>query len=122
MAVNSIYIQDEILQVMYWMKQEDATETFRLTDLNRFLKIEEASLPDNVEQLVVKDLLEFVSTSGFDDGFKLTMSGIELGKRRFAEEFEPHMGHGGHFECNDPDCDCHAPGSDHLCTHNGHEH
>lgn len=122
MTPNPIYIQDEILQVMYWMKEEDGIETFGLADLNRFLKIEEVALPVYVEQLVVKGLLTYASESGCKGGFRLTVSGIEQGKRRFTEEFEPYRGHGGHFECNDPNCDCHSPNGDHHCMHDAPKH
>lgn len=102
--LDGIYWRDEILQVMYWMTGEGLGREFTAADLQRFLTAEDATLAENLERMVSGGLLERVS----DDKFALTTMGQQEGGRRFADEFESML-KPGHFECSEPDCDCHDP-------------
>ncbi len=112
-AVGSIYWRDEVLQVMYWMTGEGFGQEFTLADLRKFLSAGDEILADNFEQMVSTGLLERV-----DGGkYALTAQGKREGGRRFADEFE-EMLKPGHFECDEPDCDCHDPDSiEGACKH-----
>ncbi|MFN2455250.1 MAG: hypothetical protein ABR577_13615 [Pyrinomonadaceae bacterium] len=111
--VDSVYWRDEILQVMYWMTGEGLGEEFALSDLRKFLNAEADVLEVNLAQMVSDGLLE-----RFDGGkYALTAQGKREGGRRFADEFE-EMLKPGHFECDEPDCDCHDPDSiEGACKH-----
>jgi len=119
---NPIYWQDEILQMMYWMRGEGLGEVVPLNDMNRLLNAEDEVLKDNIQRLVEKGYLNYASKR--DDGLTrvlLTQCGIDEGKRRFIDEFEPYLGHEDHMVCDDPNCDCHDPAFDGVCTHLLHE-
>ena len=103
-ALGSIYWRDEILQVMYWMAGEGIGNEFTLSDLQKFLHNEEEVLAGNLEDMVSDGLLERAG----EDKYALTAVGRKEGGRRFADEFE-EMLKPGHFECDEPDCDCHDP-------------
>lgn len=112
-AVESVYWRDEVLQVMYWMTGEGFGEEFTLTDLRKFLSAGDKVLEDNLEQMVSSGLLERVG----GDKYALTAQGKREGGRRFADEFEAML-KPGHFECDEPDCDCHDPDSiEGACKH-----
>jgi hypothetical protein len=110
--LNSIYWRDEILQVMYWMTGEGLGQEFALADLQKFLQTEEAVLAGNLELMVAGGLLEKIGAK-----YTLTPLGHKEGGRRFADEFE-EMLKPGHFECDEPDCDCHNSESiEGICKH-----
>ncbi len=112
-AVGSVYWRDEVLQVMYWMAGEGFGEEFSLPDLRKFLSAGDDVLSDNLEQMVSTGLLERVP----GEKYALTAQGKREGGRRFADEFE-EMLKPGHFECDEPDCDCHDPDSiEGACKH-----
>jgi len=112
-AVGRVYWQDEVLQVMYWMAGEGFGEEFALTDLRKFLSAGDNILEANLDQMVSAGLLERVG----GDKYALTAQGKKEGGRRFADEFE-EMLKPGHFECDEPDCDCHDPNSiEGACKH-----
>lgn len=112
-SVDSIYWRDEILQVMYWMTGEGFGQEFSLSDLRKFLSAVDDVLEDNLEQMVSTGLLERVG----GNKYALTVQGKREGGRRFADEFE-EMLKPGHFECDEPDCDCHDPNSiEGACKH-----
>lgn len=110
--LGDLYWRDEILQVMYWMTGEGFGTDFGVADLQKFLQAEHALLANVLERMVSAALLERV------DGAKYALSalGQREGRRRFADEFE-EMLKPGHFECDDPDCDCHNPDSLEACKH-----
>ena len=114
-STNPIYCQDEILQMMYWMRGEDLGKIVTLAELNRFLKLDKEHLKANVRRLVEVGNLEYVEQQDGVQRVKLTARGVVEGKRRFSEEFEPYLGQESHIECNDPDCDCHNPNYDGIC-------
>jgi len=111
--VGSVYWRDEVLQVMYWMVGEGFGQEFTLADLRKFLSAGEDVLANNLEEMVSTGLLERVG----GDKYALTAEGKKEGGRRFADEFE-EMLKPGHFECDEPDCDCHDPDSvEGACKH-----
>src|SRR5262249_50104246 len=105
-AINNLEWRDEILQVMYWMVGEGFGQDFSITDLQKFLDGDENILQENVEKLVKDGLLQILG----DRRYGFTEQGKLEGGRRFADEFEDMM-KPGHYECEDPDCDCHNPES-----------
>ncbi len=111
--LGNIYWRDEILQVMYWMTGEGLGKEFTVFDLQKFLQTEEAVLAGNLKEMVSIGLLERVG----ENKYALTALGRKEGGRRFADEFES-MIKPGHFECDDPDCDCNSPeSSGEACKH-----
>jgi len=117
---SDIFWQDEILQVMYWMFGEGFGERITVTALQRFLDAPEAVLEGNLNRLVANGLV----TLGGGGDYLLTETGVREGGRRFADEFEGLLQQ-GHYECNDPDCDCHSPGFTGQCQqvtpHHAHQ-
>lgn len=110
--LGRLYWRDEILQVTYWMTGEGFGTEFLPADLKKFLDVDDAVLSEILEWMFSSGLL---SRAG-EEKFALTESGKREGGRRFADEFE-EMLKPGHFECDEPDCDCHnidAPGA---CKH-----
>ncbi len=100
----SLFWQDEILQVMFWMRGEGFAVKSSIADLKKFLDASEAVLTANLTELEKKGLIEF----DFSDTYELTDTGVKEGGRRFADEFDGMLKQ-GHYECDDPDCDCHSP-------------
>ena len=113
MSPSNLFWRDEILQVMYWLRGEGLLQQVRLEDLKRFLHGPDAELCSALDELIAS---EFVVAC--DDRWELTQTGIAEGQRRFVDEFEPLL-HQGHFECNEPDCDCHSADFEGPC-HNAH--
>ncbi len=101
--IGDLKSRDEILQVMYWMTGEGLGSKFSAADLLKFLPSEQSVLARDLELMVSSGLLE-----SREDKFVLTEQGKAEGGRRFADEFES-MTKPGHFECDEPDCDCHNP-------------
>lgn len=108
----SIFWQDEILQVMYWMRGEGFGEKVTVAELKKFLDASDEVLAANLSQLTKNGLVNF----DFSDSYELTETGVKEGGRRFADEFDGML-KPGHYECNDPDCDCNDPDSDAQCKH-----
>ena len=112
-ALGGVYWRDEILQVMYWMTGEGFGRDFSVADLQRFLQAEDAVLSETLEQMSIGGLLERAEGGRY----ALSDLGRREGGRRFADEFE-EMLKPGHFECDEPDCDCHDPNSiEAVCKH-----
>ena len=101
--------QDEILQVMFWMRGEHLGGTVTRTVLEQFLSLEPAQLDCALERLVGSRFIAVRATADDSIGaFELTDRGAEEGKRRFQEEFSPYLGRASHLTCDDPACDCSA--------------
>lgn len=96
--------RNEILQVMYWMSGEGLGEEFSVSDLQKFLAAKSTALERHLGLLIASKL---VRPSG-DEKFALTEQGRLEGGRQFGDEFNS-MIKPGHFECNEPDCDCQDP-------------
>jgi hypothetical protein len=110
----SIFWQDEILQVMYWMRGEGFGEQITVAQLQKFLDASDETFAVNLSALEKKNLVDF----NFSDTYELTETGVIEGGRRFADEFEG-MTKQGHYECDDPNCDCQ---SGEPCLAIGHSH
>ena len=108
----SIYWQDEILQVMYWMRGEGFGDQVSVAQLKKFLTTTDEILAANLSQLAKNGLVSF----DLSDAYELTATGVKEGGRRFADEFDGML-KPGHYECNDPDCDCNDPNSNADCKH-----
>jgi hypothetical protein len=108
----SIFWQDEILQVMYWMRGEGFGEKMTVADLQRFLDASDEVLTANLTQLSKNGLVNLDETGRYE----LSTSGVKEGGRRFADEFEGML-NPGHYECADPDCDCHSSEFGGECSH-----
>lgn len=111
--IGDLKSRDEILQVMYWMTGEGLGSEFSIADLQKFLPSEQPVLGEDLQVMVSSGLVE----SCHGDTFALTEQGKREGGRRFADEFES-MIKPGHFECDEPDCDCHnADTTGDVCKH-----
>ena len=110
---DHIYWRDEILQLMFWYRGEGFGERLGLSELQRFLFIGREDLARHVEQMVDEGYLMSVRESGEKRYFFTTM-GEQEAQRRFMEEFEG-LRKPGHYECNNPDCDCHSPDFAGVC-------
>ena len=123
---NPIYWQDEILQILFWMRGEGLGEVVTLEEINRFLKIEKSNLNDTVESLVEMGYLKLSTNSENISEVQLSEQGKKEGKIRFKEEFENFLGQEDHMSCDDPNCDCHAESFEgiwqHLVENEGHLH
>ena len=108
--MNSVQCQDEILQMMYWMRGEQLGENVTHAQLNQFLRIEDDAVKSALSQLVTRGL---VSVSA--DRYALTERGVMEAGRRFLDEFSSVLGKEDHLSCSDPNCDCQAPGFDGTC-------
>ncbi|GAC1435963.1 MAG: hypothetical protein NVS1B11_31600 [Terriglobales bacterium] len=106
--------QDEILQMMYWMRGEHLGAQVSSEELNRLLQLTSAQLESSLARLIESGLVSF-RPKGDVRRFELTASGIEEGRRRFTEEFSPYLGREEHLECSDPNCDCHSPEFAGIC-------
>lgn len=114
MSDNDIRWQDEILQLLYWLRGENLAAEATYADINRLLNLTPPQLESALRRLVGLGLVQ-THTLGDQERFSLTARGVEEGKRRFYEEFSASLGKESHVECGDPDCDCHAPGWDGIC-------
>lgn len=132
-AQNLIKLQDEILQILYWLRGEHLCQKVSLEDLNRFLGQDPVQLEWALKRLRGKNLIAFEAvdsppaTGGSPNAppanegtreleeVRLTEGGIEEGRRRFEDEFEGRLGHASHLVCDDPNCDCHDPEGDGYC-------
>jgi hypothetical protein len=98
--LEALRIRDEVLQAMYWMRSEGLAEAPRADDLARFLAVPAATLAPYLERFASDG---YIQSAG--DGWQLTASGEDQGKRTFAEEFAD-LTRPTHGECDD-DCWCH---------------
>jgi hypothetical protein len=106
--------QDEILQLLYWMRGEKLGTDVTAEQLNRFLGLESFQLEKTLQQLATLGLVWLIDRAG-ENCFKLTPRGVEEGQRRFHDEFSSYLGKESHLECGDPNCDCHSPDWDGVC-------
>jgi len=113
----SIFWQDEILQVMYWMRGEGFGEKITVLQLKKFLDAPDETLVANLAELAKKMLVVF----DVADFYELTETGVKEGGRRFADEFDGMLKQ-GHYECDDPDCDCHSPDAVPCRAVHNHQH
>jgi hypothetical protein len=112
-----LFWQDEILQVMYWMLGEGLGNQVTVSELRRFLDTPEETLAAALHQLSATSLVCLTAPGAY----QLTETGVVEGRRRFVDEFEGMLRQ-GHYECNDPDCDCHSPEFAGSCRAYEHPH
>jgi hypothetical protein len=129
LAMNSsqpdslLFWQDEILQVMYWMLGEGLGNEVTVADLRRLLDTSDEMLEAALQRLSAISLVRLAAPGAY----QLTETGVVEGRRRFVDEFEGMLRQ-GHYECKDPDCDCHSPEFAGSCkahlphSHDPHEH
>jgi hypothetical protein len=98
--LEALRIREEVLQAMFWMRSEGLAETPSASELSRFLAVPAETLAPYLVRFASEGFLEQAG-----DGYRLTASGAEAGKRTFAEEFAGLTGQ-AHGEC-DEDCWCH---------------
>ncbi len=98
--LEALRIRDEVLQAMYWMRSEGLDEAPAPGTLASFLAVPADTLAPYLERFAVDGYLEPYGT-----GYRLTETGLEAGKRTFAEEFAD-LTRPTHGECDD-DCWCH---------------
>ena len=107
--------QDEVLQVMYWLRGEALAVDVAVSDLARFVTTPQVAIETVLDRLVEVGLV----TRRHGDAsvrYALTAEGVREGGRRFADEFAD-LTKPGHGECGDPDCDCQRTGSPEDCRH-----
>ncbi|MBA3270005.1 MAG: hypothetical protein H0T71_05790 [Acidobacteria bacterium] len=107
--------QDEVLQVMYWLRGEGLADDVAPADIARFTGASPADALVVLERLVERSLVGMVHGDA-QRRFNLTPEGVREGGRRFADEFAD-LTKPGHGECNDPDCDCRRTGHVEDCRH-----
>lgn len=107
--------QDEILQVMYWLRGEKLAEDVGAADLARFVGRAELDIDGALERLALLGLVRPVSAGG-ELRYGLTDEGTREGGRRFADEFKD-LTRPGHGECGDPECECQRTGNVEDCRH-----
>ena len=108
--MKSVQCQDEILQMMYWMRGEHLGESVTLEQLNRFLRIDDHMVQSALGQLAGRGLVSVAT-----DRFALTERGAVEAGRRFLDEFSSVLGKEDHLSCSDPNCDCQSPEFEGTC-------
>jgi hypothetical protein len=108
--VSRLRLQDEILQLMFWMKGERLADAPTIADLLRLIDVLRVDLEQALQRMCLAGLVE-----GTGEVFRLTRAGHEEGERRFSEEFSPYLGKESHLECDNLDCDCHSPEFSGVC-------
>lgn len=104
--MSDIGHQDEILQMLYWMRGEQIGDSVSIEQLDRFLQIGTVAIESALGSLRDRSLIRVLS--GGTPRFSLTPEGVEEGRRRFLDEFSGVLGQDSHMECGDPSCDCHS--------------
>jgi hypothetical protein len=105
---RALQAQDEVLQVMFWLRGEGLAEDVSPADVARFTGASDDAAMTVLMRLVERDLVAMVRRDAHDR-FVLTAGGVREGGRRFADEFRD-LTRPGHGECHDPDCDCRRTG------------
>jgi hypothetical protein len=104
-------VRDEVLQAMYWMHSERISTKPTAVELSRFLAVPERLLGAYLDRFVMDGLLESEGPT-----YWLSPSGMETGKRTFADEMAD-LTRPTHGEC-DADCWCHdSPEAAAECLH-----
>lgn len=117
-ALEDLRWRDEILQLMYWMRGEGFGKEVQIQDVLRFMDTDELTIAKHLTTLAQEgnvEVLEEESGSSSARRYRFTQQGVEEGRRRFIDEFEPMMKRGGHGECADPNCECHETESRETC-------
>ena len=107
--------QDEVLQVMFWLRGERLASDVTVPDVARFTGSSAEAIAAVLRRLVALGLVTSLQGDAAPR-FALTVEGNREGGRRFADEFAD-LTKPGHGECGDPDCDCQRTGSPEDCRH-----
>ncbi|MEO7274918.1 MAG: hypothetical protein ABIX28_25040 [Vicinamibacterales bacterium] len=107
--------QDEVLQVMFWLRGERLAEEVHAADVARLTGGADAVVRRVLDRLVERGLA-YASRGDVETRYVLTAEGVREGGRRFADEFAD-LTKPGHGECSDPDCDCRRSGNVDDCRH-----
>ncbi|HUE89769.1 MAG TPA: hypothetical protein VMO26_27140 [Vicinamibacterales bacterium] len=107
--------QDEVLQVMFWLRGENLASEVTPADVARFTGASAETAGAVLARLVDRELVSMVY-GDVEPRFSLTADGIREGGRRFADEFAD-LTKPGHGECHDPDCECRRTGHVEDCRH-----
>ena len=109
--------QDEVLQVMFWLRGEGLAADVNAADVARLTGGGEAAVARILDRLAARALVT-TTRADVEIRYALTSEGAREGGRRFADEFAD-LTKPGHGECSDPDCDCRRTGNVADCRH-GH--
>ena len=101
--------RDEILQIMFWLHGEGLGPDVAVPDIMRFVD-DERAVRGALGHLVEDGHLEVIGEPDAPARYRLTATGIQEGRRRFMDEFEPYLARRGHGQCGSADCDCHQGG------------
>ncbi len=85
-ALRALYWRSEILQVMFWLKDEGFGDEVDVTLLERFLGVDSHIRVQYLEHLVEEGFVERVG-----DRYKLSQAGAREGGLEFAASFEELM-------------------------------
>jgi hydrogenase maturation protease len=103
--------RDEILQVMFWLHGEGLGPDVAPADIVRFVD-DEAAVDRTLSQLVEDGFAERLGDIPGSLRYRLTSLGVQEGRRRFLDEFEPYLARHAHGECGSASCDCHRGGTE----------
>ena len=110
--------QDEILQVLFWLRGEHLAQDASAAELVRFVSLPLAEVEAVLCRLAAVGLVvasERATADGSADArYRLSEDGVREGGRRFADEFAD-LTRPGHGECGDPDCECRRTGNTDDC-------
>jgi hydrogenase maturation protease len=92
--------RDEVLTLMFWLQAEGLGADVALDEIVKFV-----GDPPAVERALAQLGPDGHVDLAPDGRYRLTALGVEEGRRRFLDEFEPYLARSAHGECG-PDCDC----------------
>ena len=105
-SLDDLKQRDEILQIMFWLHGEGFGPDVSPADILRFAG-DEAAVRRTLAQLVEDGYAEALPD---DARYHLTPLGVQEGRRRFLDEFEPYLARRAHGQCGAADCDCQQGG------------
>jgi hydrogenase maturation protease len=109
--VEELKRRDEILQVMFWLRGEGLGPDVARADLLRFVD-DDAAVQMALARLVEDGHVQAEGEMPDAARYRLTRLGLEEGRRRFLDEFQPYLARHAHGECGTADCACHAGGAE----------
>lgn len=110
--------QDEILQVLFWLRGERLAQDASAAELVRFVSLPLLEVEQVLRRLSTVGLVTSSTRTSADGAaearYRLSDDGVREGGRRFADEFAD-LTRPGHGECGDPDCECRRTGNTDDC-------